>query len=264
MGSFHHSFKKLGFECVFACDINPEARKNYESNFNFLPAGDIYDVNPHDLPKYDILCAGIPCQSFSTAGKKRGFKDDNGLLFFRVMDFVRINHPRIVIIENVPNLLKHNNGETFEKMRSALVLEGYNVAHKILKCSDYGIPQMRRRLFIVCVHKGTNLDNFFVLDEYLPKSPVNLSNFLNKNFEKEFAYTIRVNGRHSKRFDRHNWSNYVVDGENYTLTISDALKLQGFEDYKMEGYKTNKWRLLGNTIPTIFTSIIAQQVIKLC
>lgn len=262
MGSFHYSFKKLGFECVMACDICETVKKNYKKNYSMDVLGDICDIEPSEIEPYDILCAGFPCQPFSQAGYRRGFKDSRGTMFSQVMKFVKTNIPKIVILENVQGLLKHDNGKSFTKIKEDLEREGYSIVFKVLKCSDYGIPQMRKRLFIVGFKniEVANLDQFFDLQNY--KKQVKLAEYLNKNFQKDFAYTIRCGGRLSPIDDRHNWDGYWVDDKEYRLTIDDGLKLQGFKDYTFIGTKKDKWKMLGNTIPTIFTEIIGKQIIK--
>ena len=107
-----------------------------------------------------------------------------------------------------------------------------------------------------------NIEKFFELKEYEKK--VTLSDYLGKNFVKETAYTIRCGGGGSPIDDRHNWDGYWIDGEEYRLTIEDGLKLQGFENYNLIGKKGDKWKLLGNTIPTIFTDIIGKQLMRHC
>ena len=170
--------------------------------------------------------------------------------------------PKIVILENVPALLNHDGGKSFSKITTDLQNNGYTTIHKILKCSDYGIPQMRKRLFIIGFrHTLTDtMDTFFDLDEY--KKSSTLTEYLGKNFEKDIAYTIRCGGKHSPIHDRHNWDGYMVDGEEYRLSIEDGLKLQGFNSYKLTGKTSEQWKLLGNTIPTIFTYIIGKQLLK--
>ena len=106
----------------------------------------------------------------------------------------------------------------------------------------------------------TDLDNFFKLDKY--KKNTTLSNYLGKNFKKDVAYTLRCGGKKSPIDDRHNWDGYWVDNKEYRLTIDDGLKLQGFNDYDFVGKDNDKWKMLGNTIPTIFTEIIGKQIIK--
>ena len=264
MGSFHYSFRKFGFECIMSCDNYKAARDNYEVNYNQIPLGDICDIDPQTLDDYDILCAGFPCQPFSNAGKHKGFNDKRGTMFSQVMKFVKINKPSIIILENVPALLSHDKGNTFNTIKSQLENENYTIIYKVLKCSDYGIPQMRKRLFIIGFTniEINNIDKFFDLNIYENKKT--LSEYLNKNFEKEHAYTIRCGGRRSPIDDRHNWDGYWVDKKEYRLSTNDALQLQGFTSFKLIGNDSEKWKLLGNTIPTIFTDIIAKQLIKHC
>ena len=267
MGSFHYSFKKLGWKCVMASDICEPARKTYEKNHNLKPQGDICDIEPSKLKSYDILTAGFPCQPFSNAGLKKGFEDERGTMFSQVMKFVKENKPRIVILENVAGLLTHDDGKSFERIKKEIGDEGYKITYKVLKCSDYGIPQMRKRLFLVGMKDvdDNKLKDFFNLAEYEKK--VTLTEYLGKDFEKDTARTIRCGGRGSPMVAKQLWDGYWIkkDGkrEEYRLTIEDALKLQGFENYELEGSKTANWKMLGNTIPTIFTEIIGKQILKM-
>lgn len=265
IGSFHMSFSKLGFECVMACDINKAVRDTYKENYGVTPLQDIVDIDPKKIPDHDILCAGFPCQPFSQAGKQRGFKDNRGTMFFHVMKFVKINKPKIVVLENVAGLLNHDSGKTMNVILQTLQKQNYTVIYNVLKCSDYGIPQMRKRLFIICFKNSVkytkNIDKFFDLESY--KADVSLSKYFNKKFEKDTAYTIRCGGRLSPINDRHNWDGYIVNGKEYRLTIDDAKKLQGFPNtYKLIGTDTQKWKMLGNTIPTIFSHIVGKQILN--
>ena len=266
MGSFHYSFQKLGFECVLASDIAPSAKSNYEQNFGKRVLDDICDIDPRTVAPYDILCAGFPCQPFSQAGLHKGFADSRGTMFSQVMKFVRANVPKVIVLENVAALLTHDNGNSFSTIQQDLRDAGYTVLHKVLTCSDYGIPQMRKRLFIVgfkgdATVRMHDLDRFFELTEFERKTT--LKEYLAKNFEKDTAYTIRCGGKRSPIEGRHNWDGYWVDGKEYRLTIEDALKLQGFDfSYHLTGTPKEQWTLLGNTIPTIFTKIIGEQIVK--
>jgi len=262
LGSFHYSFQQLGMECVLASDIYEPARTNYKDNYDMEVLGDIKEIEPSNIENYDILCAGFPCQGFSRIGIHKGFDNQSSNLFWDIMKFVKCNQPKVIVLENVCALLKHNNGESFKQVIDELEENGYDVVYDILKCSDYGIPQMRRRLFIVGFKKSlnANLNEFFNLNEY--KSHITLSKFFDKKFEKEFGYTIRCGGRHSRIDDRHNWNKYIVNGNEYTLSFEDCLKLQGFNDFNLIGNMTQKSILLGNTIPTNLTMIIGKQLIK--
>jgi DNA (cytosine-5)-methyltransferase 1 len=224
------------------------------------PCGDIYDIEPNDIPSYDILCAGFPCQPFSNAGKHGGLNEERGVLFLEIIRLVEVNKPKILILENVAGLKSHDGGQTFEIIRKHVKEQGYTIHHKILKCSDYGLPQMRKRLFMVCVRNDIKHDvDIFDLKEY--EKEMTMSEYLGKNFQKKHAYTIRCGGSKSPITSKQNWDGYIVDGEEYRLTLDDAKKLQGFdENFYLSDSKKNAWRHLGNTIPTRFTEILAYKV----
>jgi len=265
MGSFHSSFQKLNWTCVMACDIDKSVQETYNFNYGMLPMGDITDINPKEIPNYDILCAGFPCQPFSQCGQHKGFQDERGTLFFNVMKFIEFHKPKIIILENVPGLVNHNSGDTFKLMKSEIINQHYEITYKVLKCSDYGLPQMRKRLFVVGVKQDCELvkhiDKLLDFEEY--KHKITLSEFFNKQFEKEIAYTIRCGGRHSPIHDKHNWDGYIVNGEQYRLTKEDCLRLQGFDvDFRLYGNNQNQWKQLGNTIPIVFTDMIGRVLKK--
>lgn len=265
MGSFHYSFQKLNWKCVMSCDIDKSVQETYNTNYNMIPMGDITDINPKEIPNYDILCAGFPCQPFSQCGQHKGFQDERGTLFFNVMKFIEFHKPMVIILENVPGLLNHNGGDTFKQIKSEITNRNYKITYKVLKCSDYGIPQMRKRLFVIGVKEGCELvkhiDTLLEFDEY--ENKITLNDFFNKQFEKEIAYTIRCGGRHSPINDKHNWDGYIVDGKEYRLTKEDCLQLQGFDvNFTICGSNQSQWKQLGNTIPIIFTDMIGRNLKK--
>jgi len=257
IGSFHYSLSKVGFECVMACDIFKPAVITYEKNYGIKPLGDIIDIEPDKIPKFNIICAGFPCQPFSNIGKHKGMKDDRGMLFYQIMKFVHYHKPEIILLENVPALLKHDSGNTFLKIKNEIIKGNYDVEYSILKCSDYGIPQNRKRLFIVGTRSDLKINNILKFEKIRTKT---LSHFLGKNFNKDIAYTIRCGGKRSPINDKHNWDGYFVDGKEYRLTIEDCLKLQGFENFELCGSKNEQYKLVGNTIPTNFTKLIAEKI----
>jgi DNA (cytosine-5)-methyltransferase 1 len=261
IGSFHYSFSKNGMKCVFACDINNTVRETYNANYGIEPAGDIYEVDIKIVPEFDVLCAGFPCQPFSNAGKHLGFEDTRGTVFFQIMQWVIYHKPKFVVLENVPAIKSHDSGRTFDTIRKCLQNEGYSVNSKLIKCSDYGIPQMRKRMLII----GTLIDEpkTDILDFDRFKKTTTLTEYLSKPFEKDTAYTLRCGGRGSGVGNKHNWDSYMVNGEVYRLTIEDGLRLQGFPStFKLCGSMVKKWHQLGNTIPTIFTDMVAQNIIR--
>jgi DNA (cytosine-5)-methyltransferase 1 len=159
LGGFHLALRRFGHRAVFASEINPSLRSLYEQNFGLLPAGDIRDVALTDIPPHDILCAGFPCQPFSKAGDQQGFDHPRwGDLFDQVLRIVEHHSPRYLLLENVPNLLKHDEGRTWDTIESKLQGAGYDVRHARLSPHRFGIPQIRDRMFIV--GSRSSLDGF--------------------------------------------------------------------------------------------------------
>ena len=150
LGAFHSAFNSLkNHTCVFACDIDENVRSIYESNYGIKPAGDINEIKIENIPDFDILCAGFPCQPFSIAGKKEGFDDKvKGNLFYSILKIIDIKSPSTIILENVKNLLTINDGETFRTIKTELEKRGYIISFKVID-SKYYSPQSRQRLFII-------------------------------------------------------------------------------------------------------------------
>lgn len=156
LGGFHLALKELGHQCVFACEIDEGLASLYEENFKIRPAGDIRD-NILAVPAHDILCAGFPCQPFSKAGSQRGLDCPNwGDLIDYVVQILRLRKPRYFIIENVPNFVRHSNGETWRTVKNKLRRSGYSVQYQLLSPHHFGVPQVRKRVFIVGCRGGLN------------------------------------------------------------------------------------------------------------
>lgn len=256
IGSFHVALSEAGCRCVMACDISKHARSFYEENYSMSPRGDISEIDPYEIEDFEILCAGFPCQCFSLIGNRKGFSDAlNGGMFNELMRFVVAKLPQVIILENVEGLLKHDNGEAMKYIVSTLENLSYKVDYRLLCCSDFGIPQLRKRVFIVGLHKTapmiSPLDKIFEMDQL--KHSCSLSQFLNVPLVKTYANTIRIGGRQGMLLER-SWSRYVMaDGEVYELTLEDGIRLQGFEGKTFRNTSSQIWISLGNTIPTVFT-----------
>lgn len=150
LGGFHHALGSLGHQCVFASELDEDLAALYEKNFGIRPHGDIRKVNIGQMPAHDILCAGFPCQPFSKAGNQKGFECPQwGDLFDYVIAILRTHKPKYLIIENVPNLVRHDKGKTWRTILRRLRLAGYSVSDKIISPHHLGIPQIRERAFIV-------------------------------------------------------------------------------------------------------------------
>ena len=158
IGGFHQAMRQLNGECVFAAEISPETAATYQNNYGIEACFDITKVNPDDIPEHDVLCAGFPCQSFSKAGGRKGFQDARGVLFFDIVRILqyhnyRYNGPKYVILENVRNLVSHDKGNTWRRIRRELQNLGYNVIETPLIVSPHylEVPQLRERAVIVAV-----------------------------------------------------------------------------------------------------------------
>ena len=150
LGGFHLALKRLGHRCVFASEIDEDLRHLYRRNFGITPAGDIRLVPVESIPAHDILCAGSPCQPFSKAGEQQGFDCPRwGDLLDYVIEILRYHQPRFLIFENVPNLEKHDGGSTWKELTARLAEVGYTVEATRLSPHQFGIPQIRERIFIV-------------------------------------------------------------------------------------------------------------------
>ena len=152
IGGFRSGLEKAGgFECVGYCEIDKYAKKAYETLYD--TEGEVfYDdarkIDPNELPDLDLICGGFPCQSFSIAGKRKGFSDTRGTLFFEIARIAAIKKPKYLLLENVPGLLSHNQGRTFATILSTLDELGYDVVWEVLNSADFGVPQSRKRVYI--------------------------------------------------------------------------------------------------------------------
>ncbi|KVN68718.1 DNA (cytosine-5-)-methyltransferase [Burkholderia ubonensis] len=152
LGGFHLALDRLGGTCVFAAEWKEHLRDLYETNFALRPAGDITKVVPESVPDHDVLTAGFPCQPFSKAGDQLGFEcTKQGGLFFDVEKILRQKRPSFFILENVPNLLKHDDGKTWKKIQKLLGEGGlgYHIDAARLSPHNFGIPQIRERVYII-------------------------------------------------------------------------------------------------------------------
>lgn len=180
LGGFHVGLRGLGHECVFASEIDPKLVDLYEKNFSIKPAGDIKKISLDEIPKHDILCAGFPCQSFSQAGNRRGLSDSRGSLFYEIERVLKYHKPKYFILENVPNLFRHNQGRTWQSIERILTKElNYNIDKAFLSPHEFGIPQYRKRLFIVGSKKG--LSHFSWPKKNHKSIPISINTVLDKN-----------------------------------------------------------------------------------
>ena len=199
IGGFHLALNSMGAECVFASEWDKYAVETYEQNFHLKPFGDITKISEKDIPTHDILCGGFPCQAFSISGKQKGFEDTRGTLFFDIARITDFHKPKVLFLENVKNLAKHNEGKTLKTITNSLQELGYSVFTKILNSSIFGLPQNRERIYIVAFHNSLNSNSFkfpvppntpICLDQLLENEPKNAKIIERNDIEIYKNYTV--------------------------------------------------------------------------
>lgn len=293
IGGFRYASEKafknlrLKGECVFSSDIDKFAQESYEANFHEKPVGDITKVNEKDIPDFDLLFGGFPCQAFSICGLQKGFEDTTkGTLFFDIARIIKEKQPKAFVLENVKNLASHNNGKTLATILSVLRDElGYYVDYKLLNALDFGLPQKRERIIIVGSKNPFEMDwNFNI------KTKKTLSDILEDNVDKKHYASKEIvekrKAKHTAKVKPAIWHenksgnissypyscalragasyNYLlVDGER-RLTPREMLRLQGFPDkFKIVVSDTQTRKQAGNAIPVDMVSQVIERFLPL-
>jgi DNA (cytosine-5)-methyltransferase 1 len=269
IGGFHLAFHKVGAECVFASEWDEDARLTYERNFSKLSpklfksdnfVGDITKVKKSEIPNFDILTGGFPCQPFSQAGFKKGFEDTRGTLFFDIAQIIKVKQPKAYFLENVRGLYSHDSGRTFETIKRTLTEDlGYSFHHAIVKASDHGLPQHRPRLFMIGFRNPETVFNF------PKKKPLrfDMSEVMQGKVDREIGFTLRVGGKSSPIDDRRNWDGYKVDGKVRRLTPIEGLRMQGFPStFKFPVSDSAAMKQLGNSVAVWAIQDYAKEIIR--
>lgn len=162
IGGFRMALQNCGGECVFSSEWDESAKQTYFANYGEVPFGDITKINVSDIPDFDILAGGFPCQPFSSIGKREGFKHKTqGTLFFYIAEIIKEKKPKAFILENVTGLLTHDEGRTYNTIMEVLEKElEYKVFPKVLNSADFGVPQERKRLYFIGFRKDINCENY--------------------------------------------------------------------------------------------------------
>ncbi len=275
LGGFRIAFENLrpDSECVFSCDFDADSQKSYEANFSEKPFGDITEIPETEIPEHDVLFAGFPCQAFSICGDGKGFEDTRGTLFFDIARILEAKQPQAFVLENVKQLVSHNQGKTIERIIETLENLGYQVHYKVLNALDFGLPQKRERVFIV----GFREPQHFVwnlqkqpmkpLREGLETQPAPnyfASDQIKQNRQRSVEHKIIIDDLtiwhenkggnisplpYSCALRSGASYNYLLVNGKRRLTEREMLRLQGFpEDYKIVvGYQAMR-KLAGNSV----------------
>ena len=184
IGGFHQAMEHFGGECVFASEIDRDCIDVYQKNYNFDSDTDITKIDEKDIPEHDVLCAGFPCQAFSKAGKQAGVNDTRGTLFFEIERILKHHKTKYIFLENVRNLVSHDEGNTWRIIQTNLKQIGYRLTEKplIISPHQFGIPQLRERVFILGIYDPEHIDEPINMkfENLLSKSDNNAYSILNE------------------------------------------------------------------------------------
>lgn len=296
IGGIRIAFEQAGAECVFSSEWNKFAQITYEKNFGELPVGDIRDVKATDIPDFDILCAGFPCQPFSIAGvskklslnKPHGFEDETqGTLFYEILRILKKKKPAAFFLENVKNLESHDKGKTFTIIRESLLDTGYSFSHRVINAKSL-VPQNRERIFMVGFRDPTI--NFTFPD--IPNANPRIRDILEEDVPEKYTLTDHLweylRGHAEKHRLRGNGFSYgLVDMNNHCRTLSaryykdgseilipqkgknprrltprECARLQGYPDsFIIPVSDTQAYKQFGNSVAVPLVEILAKQVV---
>lgn len=290
VGGIRIPFEELGGKCVFSSEWDKFAQITYEANYGEVPHGDITKINEKDIPKHDLLVGGFPCQAFSQAGLKKGFKDTRGTMFFEIARILDYHKPKALLLENVKGLRGHDKGKTFKVIISILNELGYQTLEStVLNAKDFGLPQNRERIFIVGYRKHVNFQ--------FPQAPMTntrLGDILDKKVPEKYTISDRMWKSAKVRKEAYRKKGYGFgfslfnEDSKYTSTISaryykdgaeiwidqgkknprkltpnEARKLQGFPDnFKIPVSDGQAYKQFGNAVPVPVIRAIAERMVK--
>jgi len=285
IGGFRVGLEAHGHECVGSCEIDKYARKIYGKNFGHEPEyKDVREIEAKDLPEFDILCAGFPCQSFSIVGNRKGFEDKRGNLFFEIIRLAKEKRTPVLLLENVKGLLSHEKGETFRIMLQTLDECGYDVSWQLLN-SRYFVPQSRERLYIIANLRGSSGRKILPLGKVSKRNDKSrkelyatdeCSSTLTATYWKGYGggrpmikeskpvqmnYRSNVNSNMKERVqDRDETWTLTSNSNDFTITDGDRVRkltpiecerLQGFADDWTKGVSdTQRYKCIGNAVTT--------------
>ena len=290
IGGIRLGYQALGGKCVFSSEWDEAAAKTYEANFGVKPHGDITKIAPEDIPDFDVLLAGFPCQPFSIIGDKEGFAHETqGTLFFNIEKILLAKKPKAFMLENVRNLTAHDKGRTFKVIVAHLRKAGYDVHYKVLNALDYGVPQKRERI-IIC---GFRRPVAFEFPPPIPKEKrKTVADIIDPEADKDKSLFVRPAIRESrlerlkdKNFPRpyishenvagsitpHSYScalragasaNYILINDERRPSPREMLRIQGFpDDFRIVVNYGQIKHQTGNSVAVPVMRAVAERVV---
>ena len=288
IGGIRLAFEEAGGKCVFSSEFDKDACNTYQANFGEYPFGDITKIDAENIPDFDILLGGFPCQAFSIIGKKEGFANETcGTLFFDIERILRVKKPKAFMLENVRNLTAHDNGRTFKIIRKHLEALGYNVYAKVLNALDYGVPQKRERIIIVGFKENIlfaypdpvqnnlrkTLDSILekdVAQKYFVSDKIResrLARLKDKNYPKPYISHENMAGSitphpYSSALRAGASANYILINDERRPTEREMLRIQGFPDtYKIVSSYSVVKHQCGNSVAVPVIEAVANSMI---
>ncbi len=287
IGGIRLGFESVGGKCVFSSEFDKDACITYEANFGEWPSGDITKIDAKDIPDFDVLLAGFPCQAFSIIGKKQGFADETrGTLFFDIERILREKRPKAFMLENVRNLTAHDGGKTFKVIISHLESLGYTVYARVLNALDFGCCQKRERIIIVGFKDPilfafpepspyrkplSEILETEVADKYYVKDTIKESRLLrlkDKSYPRPYISHENVGGSvtphpYSCALRAGASANYILINDERRPTEREMLRIQGFPDtYKIVLPYGKVKHQCGNSVAVPVIKAVAEQMIK--
>lgn len=289
VGGFELGLEDKG-ECVGFSEIDKYCSELLSKRFpRITNFGDATKINPRELPDFDMLCGGFPCQAFSIAGKRRGFNDTRGTLFFEIARIIEVKRPKIIFLENVKGLLNHNKGETFSIIIQTLSELGYDVQWMVLNSKFFGVPQNRERVFIIGSLRGESKPEILPFRE-INKSSGRISQLNNPRHSNDRIYAVdgisptlntaqggnrqpniitsTITTENAHVFGKNVTARQAFDiasltGKIRRLTPLECERLQGFPDNWTEGFSdTQRYKMMGNAVTVNVIRTIGEKLLE--
>jgi len=290
IGGMRLAFENAGGTCVFSSEWDKDSQKTYAANFGEVPAGDITKISEKGIPEFDVLLAGFPCQPFSTIGQRAGFKHQTqGTLFYDVLRIIHAKRPAAFLLENVKGLVSHDKGNTFEIIKKCLEGEGYDLHFQILDAADFGVPQVRKRIYIVGFEKSKFENGIDFTWPTTRKSRVGIGKFvesgitdrsISKHLQQSYIYKLD-DGRPQIIDQKSDFpvktlvasyhkiqrltGTFVADGPTglRLLSTNECKAIMGFpKSFKMPVSRTQMYRQMGNSVAVPVVSKVAKQIVE--
>ena len=290
IGGMRIAFESEQSQCVFSSEWDRYARKTYEKNFGEIPSGDINQISVNDIPNHDILLAGFPCQPFSNIGRREGFlHQTQGTLFYSIVNILQVRKPFCFLLENVPGLVTHNKGKTFNIILETLDSLNYDVRYAILDAERFNLPQVRARIYLVGFqrdylnsrvefHFPLGQENEVYIDRFVETNVTGYS--ISKHLQK--TYLFKKDDDKPQIIDRNSQikvktlvstyhkiqrltGTFVKDGETgiRLLTEAECKAIMGFEDnFIFPVSRTQMYRQIGNSVAIPVIKAIAKEIYK--